>query len=73
MTEPIFRQAGEGDHAWGMRACVTVKLPADALSCPLCEHAGAVRDFLSMRRPTRPNRVEVHLIPAGSPARIIAA
>lgn len=31
MTEPIVRRAGEGDHVWGMRACITVKLPAHAV------------------------------------------
>ena len=35
--------------------------PADALACPYCSHAGAVRDFLSLGAPTRPARVEVHV------------
>lgn len=33
--------------------------PAEPLRCPLCEHAGAVRDFLSLATPTRPARVRV--------------
>ena len=33
--------------------------PAEALQCPVCDHAGAVRDFLSLATPTRPARVRV--------------
>jgi hypothetical protein len=33
--------------------------PAEALACPFCGHAGAVRDFLSLAAPTRPARVEI--------------
>jgi hypothetical protein len=36
--------------------------PADPLFCPVCDHAGAVRDFLSLEPPTRPARVEVRLV-----------
>src|SRR4051794_41464508 len=39
-----------------------VLAPADALACPLCDHAGAARDFLTMAPPTRPTRVEVRLV-----------
>jgi quercetin dioxygenase-like cupin family protein len=28
---PVIRHAGEGEHAWGMQACATVKLPAGAV------------------------------------------
>ena len=35
--------------------------PADALACPVCAHAGAVRDFLSFTQPTRPAHVEVRI------------
>lgn len=35
--------------------------PADELACPYCAHAGAVRTFLSLERPTRPTRVAVRL------------
>jgi mannose-6-phosphate isomerase-like protein (cupin superfamily) len=28
--QPVVRHAGEGDHAWQMRACITVKLSAEA-------------------------------------------
>jgi hypothetical protein len=37
--------------------------PADALSCPVCAHAGALREFLSLATPTRPARVEVRVVP----------
>jgi len=36
-------------------------LPPDPLSCPVCSHAAAVRDFLSLSPPTRPARVEVRV------------
>ena len=36
--------------------------PADPLVCPICEHAGTVRDFLSLAAPSRPARVEVRVI-----------
>jgi hypothetical protein len=36
--------------------------PADPLACPYCNHAGAVRDFLSLGEPTRPARVEVRVV-----------
>jgi hypothetical protein len=37
--------------------------PAAGLSCPYCQHAGFVRDFLSLEAPTRPARVEVRVSP----------
>jgi hypothetical protein len=36
--------------------------PADPLGCPYCDHAGAVRDFLSLADPSRPARVAVRVI-----------
>ena len=36
--------------------------PADALSCPFCDHAAAVRDFLSLAAPSRPARVVVRVV-----------
>ena len=36
--------------------------PHEALACPVCDHAGAVRDFLSLRAPVRPARVVVRLV-----------
>jgi hypothetical protein len=36
--------------------------PHDALSCPFCGCAGALRDFLSLAAPTRPARVEIRLV-----------
>ena len=38
------------------------KRPHDALSCPFCGCAGALRDFLSLTAPTRPARVEIRLV-----------
>jgi hypothetical protein len=35
--------------------------PHEPLSCPVCSHAGAVRDFLSLAPPTRPARVAVRV------------
>ncbi len=39
--------------------------PSDALTCPVCLHAGAVRDFLSLAEPTRPAHVEVRVVVGG--------
>ncbi len=36
--------------------------PADALACPVCLHAAAVRDFLSLAQPNRPARVDVRVV-----------
>jgi hypothetical protein len=36
--------------------------PSDAIACPYCAHGGPVRDFLSLAAPTRPARVEVHVV-----------
>jgi hypothetical protein len=36
-------------------------LPPDPLSCPVCSHGGAVRDFLSLAHPSRPARVAVRI------------
>jgi hypothetical protein len=36
--------------------------PADPLGCPVCDHAGPVRDFLSLAVPSRPARVEVRVV-----------
>jgi hypothetical protein len=33
--------------------------PQDLLSCPFCEHAAALRDFLSLAQPPRAPRVRV--------------
>jgi mannose-6-phosphate isomerase-like protein (cupin superfamily) len=30
-TQPVVQGPGEGDHVWGMRACITVKLPSGAV------------------------------------------
>lgn len=35
--------------------------PGHPLDCPFCDHAGPVREFLSLSRPTRPARVEVRV------------
>lgn len=39
--------------------------PTDPLACPFCGHDGAVRDFLSLRPPTRPTRVVVRIVDGG--------
>src|SRR5215213_4605807 len=31
--------------------------PSEPFACPLCDHAGSVRDFLSLAAPSRPARV----------------
>ena len=36
--------------------------PADAIGCPYCGHAAAVRDFLSLSTPGRPARVAVRVV-----------
>jgi hypothetical protein len=33
--------------------------PADALTCPFCDRAGALREFLSLAAPARATRVQV--------------
>jgi hypothetical protein len=38
-----------------------VMSPADPMSCGFCDHAGALRDFLSLGEPTRPTRVVVRV------------
>jgi hypothetical protein len=35
--------------------------PPDPLSCPFCTHHAPARDFLSLRGPTRPQRVAVRV------------
>ena len=35
--------------------------PPDLLSCPFCSHHAAARDFLSLRTPTRPQRVAIRV------------
>jgi len=37
--------------------------PAAPIACPFCGESGAVRDFLSLSRPTRPAHVVVRLRP----------
>jgi hypothetical protein len=39
--------------------------PSDALACPYCGTAGAVRDFLSLSSPARPARVAVRVVRRG--------
>jgi hypothetical protein len=42
-----------------------------ALWCPVCDHAAPVRDFLSLRTPTRPAHVVVR-VALGSAFRVAA-
>lgn len=39
-----------------------VMSPSDPLGCGFCDHAAAVRDFLSLAPPSRPARVEVRVV-----------
>ena len=39
--------------------------PADPAACPYCDHAGRVRDFLSLEAPSRPARVQVRVVRGG--------
>jgi hypothetical protein len=34
----------------------------EELGCPVCAHAGVVRDFLSLAPPSRPARVDVRVV-----------
>lgn len=36
--------------------------PVDVLHCPVCWRAGPVREFLSLKTPRRPARVQVRLV-----------
>jgi hypothetical protein len=36
--------------------------PADPIGCGFCDRTGAVRDFLSLERPSRPTRVDVRVV-----------
>jgi hypothetical protein len=67
------RSLRAGHLATGTLACpacdapvlpVGVLTPGDPLGCPVCDHAGAVRDFLSLTAPARPARVVVRVVPA---------
>ncbi len=42
--------------------------PVDLIACPFCEHTEALRGFLSLSTPSRPARVEVHVVHRGRPA-----
>lgn len=65
------RVAGSGLLAVGTLACPRCDAPvapparslapAEALECPFCAHAAAVRDFLSLAAPSRPARVAVRV------------
>ena len=46
--------------------------PSDALSCPFCGRAGAVREFLSLTAPARPAKVVVHVLAPGLRPRVRA-
>jgi hypothetical protein len=38
--------------------------PSEPLVCPLCDHGGMVREFLSLAVPARPARVVVRVVGA---------
>jgi hypothetical protein len=60
-----------GRVATGTLACARCDAPValtagpvtltQPLSCPFCAHRAPVRDFLSLRQPTRPTRVEIRV------------
>jgi hypothetical protein len=69
------RSAAPGLLAVGTLACPACDAPvappgplapSDPLRCPLCDHAGRTRDFLSLAAPARPARVEV-VVRGGAP------
>ena len=43
--------------------------PVAAIACPFCGHGGPLREFLSLRAPTRPARVVVRVVEGRRPAR----
>jgi hypothetical protein len=65
------RVARSGIVAYGTLACPQCDAPVaigedrvtprDPLACPFCAHGAPARDFLSLKRPTRPTRVAVRL------------
>jgi hypothetical protein len=73
------RRAGAGRLATGTLACPACDAPvapgdrplapAELFGCPFCDHAGAVRDFLSLASPTRPARVIVRVVAPATVAR----
>jgi len=67
------RLAREGRVAGGTLACPACDAPvspgpvglspAGPFNCPVCFHAGRVRDFLSLASPARAARVAVRVVP----------
>jgi len=72
-TEELRRVARSSRLASGTLACPACDAPvsagdrtytpADFMGCPFCYHGGPVRDFLSLRTPGRPARVEIRVVP----------
>ena len=74
-TTPVHeerrRAIRSGQIATGTLACPRCDAPvatgpeplsiSAALACPFCAHGGPVREFLSLRTPTRPARVVVRV------------
>ena len=69
-TQELRRDLTSWTLATGTLACpdcdapvapIGAMAPSDPLACPVCRHAGALRDFLSLAEPTRPARVEVRV------------
>ena len=70
-TEELRPARSGSDLATGTMACPECDAPvmppgpvapADAIACPYCGTAGAVRDFLSLEDPSRPARVVVRVV-----------
>ena len=69
-TQELRRDLTAWKLATGTLACpdcdapiapIGAMAPSDPLACPVCNRAGALRDFLSLSEPTRPARVDVRV------------
>jgi hypothetical protein len=69
--EQVRRPVRSGQLGTGTLACRRCDAPVaigpeplpltEQLMCPFCHHRGPVRDFLSLRTPTRPARVVIRV------------
>ena len=71
MVQEERRRARTSHVARGTLACPSCDAPvvparplspAEAIVCPFCATAGAVRDFLSLATPARPAHVDVRIV-----------
>ncbi|MEO8687613.1 MAG: hypothetical protein ABI611_05265 [Solirubrobacteraceae bacterium] len=71
-THDYRRRVNTGRLGTGTLACPRCDAPValapgpaavgDPLGCPYCQHAGSVRDFLSLASPARPARVAIRIV-----------